>query len=254
MAWLVITGQQALVTHQTIPALLYYANFVRAGGGWLNELNHTWTLAIEEQFYLLWPALMLLVGGRLRWIALVAALGAVAAALVRLVAWTGPASIPFVYFSTFARADGILLGCLLAIVWRRLPPLRHASSIGLIGVGLVILASVPRDQTWTYVWAPVAAELGAVAMIVWAMDRPSFLGWRPLTVTGRLSYSLYLWSPPLMLWVLPRLHLGGVVLGFGLSFAAASASYLLVERPFLGLKARWTAGRERATPLLDPSQ
>jgi peptidoglycan/LPS O-acetylase OafA/YrhL len=121
-----------------------------------------------------------------------------------------------------------------------------------LGLGTVILASLPRDQTWTYVWAPVAAELGATAMILWAMDRPRVLGWRPLTVTGRLSYSLYLWSPPLMLWVLPRFNLGGVALGFGLSFAAASASYLLVERPFLGLKTRWaarggpaTAGAER---------
>lgn len=191
---------------------------------------------------------MLLAGGRIWLIARVAILGVVAAALVRMLGWTGPGSIPFVYFSTFARADGVLLGCLLALVWRRLPPLRFLSWIGLSGLGLVVLASVPRDQTWQYVWAPFAAELGAVAMIVWAMERPRLISWWPLTATGRLSYSLYLWSPPLMLWVLPRLEVGGIAIAFGCSFAAATLSYLLVERPFLRLKARWTARAERTTP------
>ena len=112
-----------------VSTLLYFSNWVQAAGIAIHPLGHTWSLAIEEQFYLLWPLVLILAWRRAFWIAL--ALIPIAFA-VRVIATGYPE-----YFSTFTRVDAILLGCVLAFVQPRWP-----TWVAVVGVVALILTSV----------------------------------------------------------------------------------------------------------------
>jgi peptidoglycan/LPS O-acetylase OafA/YrhL len=202
--------------------------------------GHLWSLAVEEQFYLLWPPLLmglLALGQRQRVPLLLAALLA-AVFLWRLHVYgaDGPARV---YNGLDTRADAILAGCLLASVGEgrfrafagRAWPLAAA---GLFAVALNVSAGAPVMNVFGY---PVVAGLAAV--LIAAATAPTalqlLLSGRWIVGLGRLSYSLYLWHFPINRLLLatplpdaPRW--AAVVL---LSLLVASLSYRLIEQPFL---------------------
>jgi peptidoglycan/LPS O-acetylase OafA/YrhL len=204
---------------------------------------HLWTLAVEEQFYLIWPAL-LLVGWRWRRVGVV--LGAVAVVSVLLCAvgllWAG-AHPDLVYIFPTSWWLCFVIGAASRLVGDRV---RVPTQVWPVAVlALIVLALLPlRGTALTYlVWAPLVALLTAVLVTVawrgWGVIRVRPL--RALAALGVISYGAYLWDYPLSRW-LAGAGWGGHLLAIALALAAASVSWWAVERPISRLM------RERSHP------
>jgi peptidoglycan/LPS O-acetylase OafA/YrhL len=194
-----------------LTCLGYVSNWVQVIGHQISPLGHTWSLAIEEQFYLVWPLLMLLVPRRqLIWIAI---LGIALGSAIRTLAGGD-----FEYFSTVTRGDAILVGCLVALFAVRLPT--WASPMGIAMLMAVACLNLDHDVS-------IPLSMVAGALVVTSKWGP--LGF--LASVGRRSYGLYLWNYPMQLFFGP--------LGIPMTFAAAELSYRLIELPI----SRWQTSR-----------
>ena len=204
-----------------LSCLVYVSNWVQVAGFNIDPLGHTWSLAIEEQFYLVWPALIVLLRGRILYVALA---GIIGGTVIRLVA-TGPLE----YFSTITRADAILVGCLLALTAIRLP--RWMGGVAL--ATLVGIAAINADHDLTIGIAMIATAIVIVA-------RVEALGF--LAAIGRRAYSLYLWNWPMTLLFGTMGPLAPL-----LTVLAAEVSYRLLEAPMMHRGGRPVVKRARST-------
>lgn len=198
---------------------LYVGNWVRVTGAQLLPVGHLWSLAVEEQFYLVWP-LLLLIGVRGRWL-----LVAAGAALVLSIATPMPAYL----FTIWTHIPALAVGCGLAFAyhagWRTPQP----AIASVVGTGLLlVVAAVQAERP---LFAPAALASGL--MLAGQLERP-WLVWGPLMAAGRVSYAWYLWHFPLIA-ALPY-QIAPFTLPFSLLIAVASWRY--VERPFLRRRAR----------------
>jgi peptidoglycan/LPS O-acetylase OafA/YrhL len=242
-----------------IAAVLFRANwhFAQTGVNYFNQslppspLQHYWSLSVEEQFYFVWPWLLLgllLIARRLpRWrsehtrpVAGVA----IAAICVGSLAWAfaQTADNPTVaYFSTFVRAWELGLGALIAIaggaIARVNVRLRHAVAfVGMVGL-LVSLLVVPSSSGFPAPWAlfPTLCTAAVLAAGAGLTGRSLLPLTNPVSqYVGDLSYSLYLWHFPVVVLIVTVVArdsaaywLGGLALIFGLSVA----SFHLIEQP-----------------------
>jgi len=198
----------------------------------LGPFLFVWSLAIEEQFYLVWPVtLRRLLRGSSRnrvgiGLLILAGLVMVARALAAH-DWSTN------YFEPQYRADGLMVGAALALL-PTLRPSRLALPIagGLIGCAAFIPSPVHASQ----IWAHSLATIGA-ALLVLGADRSPLLATPGLRHLGRISYSLYLWNSLLAGLFLERPH-GSVAvpLWLGASLLLAHLSTVYVEEP---LRRRW---------------
>jgi peptidoglycan/LPS O-acetylase OafA/YrhL len=238
-----------------ILGLTYTTNIATAVRGGLSSpgVNHLWSLGNEEQFYLLWP-LLLLVALRRRWPAARLAVLALSLAMIVLVARDGLGAGQLMWF----RFDAMLFGCVAGILFtsRHRPALRAFCCWPPVAAtaSTVLVYLLFRRPVWDFDSVRprnLVFALAAAITIVWVVEGcPGFrpLQWGltapPVVYVGRISYALYLWHPFVLQWLawgngghvqseslLPPLAIVG-------SLLAASVSYWLVERPFLRIKWR----------------
>jgi peptidoglycan/LPS O-acetylase OafA/YrhL len=249
--------------------LLYVANWraISAGHGYWDlfqapsPLEHAWSLAIEEQFYLVWPLVVVALtalasrrarrGGRTRKIAPmlfgVALVAGIASALWCMVLFD-PAGTSRAYLGTDTRIAAILFGAAFAawIAWRG--PIRsRAGRIVLEAVAIAAVAALgfawaglDGQDPFLYRGGLLLCGIG-VLVVVAAASHPSggpvarVLSWRPLVAIGIISYGLYLWHWPVYVVMSPaRMGIDSdalLAIRIATSIGVAIGSYFLVERP-----------------------
>lgn len=251
-------GIQQLAAQTALGALALCANWVIAAAGLhyffptaeLNPLLHTWSLSVEEQYYLVFPVL-LLVGWRISArlplrrvgvLALVVAVSAFSLATVLGLAQLIPEASWLRYFySPVSRAWEFGAGAVLALLapWVGRVPRWLATPLALSGVALLAIGLVEINEwttfpgKWTLV--PVAAGALLITAGVIAPDNlvSRALSVRPLTLIGDWSYSLYLWHWPVIVFaaILAPQEPAALMVAAVLSIAPALASYYLIEQP-----------------------
>ncbi|MET0426803.1 MAG: acyltransferase [Actinoplanes sp.] len=196
-----------------------------------SALLHFWSLAVEEQFYLFWPAVVLLLvglGGRR-----ILAVGLALAVLASFALSAVQAGDTWSYFSPAARGWELGAGCLLALVADRLDriPPRPATYLAGIGLALIVVAALSFDETTRFPgYAAVLPVLGALLVLAGRGD--ALLARPPVRWLGRISYSLYLWHWPVLV-IGAQAYGGPKVLLVLLAVALAAVTYALVEAPIM---------------------
>ncbi len=224
-------------------AATYTANY-HLNHSWY--VGHLWSLSVEEQFYLLWPAVLLLAGRR-RGIGVTVAVY-LAGPFVRVGLWYFFPSIRAGLDYRFeAVADTLACGCALALLNDRISnSSRYLRCIVSRWVGATLAAAIlglAYMNTYTRLAKPIGQSLLNLAIALWishCMRAPDtlfgrFLNWRPITIMGVLSYSVYLWQQP-FLNRSGEQFINGFPQNIVFVAGCAVASYILVERPFLMLR------------------
>lgn len=221
-----------------------------------SPLNHTWSLAIEEQFYVLWPLVALGVGfivrrGRttIAWaraMFFTSLILSIASAALALQIWHSSKGTVRIYYGTDTRAAAILFGAALAswIAWRGAASTKRGrlslEVLGVIATAILIWAYFRLEQGGLYSGGLLICSLAATAVIA-AITHPesgplarSFSA-RPFVEAGIISYGLYLWHWPIYVWLnADRVGLSGWLLltvRLAATIAVALLSYRFVEKP-----------------------
>ncbi|MBU3690321.1 MAG: hypothetical protein B7C54_04370 [Acidimicrobiales bacterium mtb01] len=243
-----------------LPSLFYVSNWWQVYGidqpyfaaSVLPVLRHLWSLAVEEQWYLVWPivAAWLL---RRRVSIGVACSVAAAAVMVFTALWVREGDgfrINWLYLGTLSRSSGLLVGAALAWWWHRRPSLlgRWSDAVGVVGAATLVglFATQQVNSIGLYRGGLVAATLASAALIAAGMAEgrvARVFAWRPLAEIGRRSYGLYLWHWPLFVFFdardsLPRLLLASLV-----TVVVNETVYRFVETP--ARKADWWSAWRR---------
>lgn len=265
---------------QLLGAVTYSSNWIAiaAGDNYFDRANpdifmHLWSLAIEEQYYIVWPllvALMVLVFSLRRRVASRVAMGAALASGVLMASlFAVGVDVTRLYYGTDTHIFGLLIGSALAFVSPAHSPRQllrgrgHFSDVAgcaaLVFLLLLVL-TLPDQSQAAYQGGMFAASLATALMIVVASDPRSivsrFLSLAPMAWVGKRSYALYLWHWPIVVMLTSvwtpglRTHDGrvGIVLAVvALSVLCAAASYRWVERPILehGFRGWWGQLRRR---------
>jgi peptidoglycan/LPS O-acetylase OafA/YrhL len=253
---LIAQGDQPLRLRSAAFGVTYLSNWVMAFDRPFaeGEIGHLWSLSVEEQFYLLWPVVLI----ALLKLRLSPARGAllVGAMIVGIICWRtfldlSGSSDSRMYFATDTRFDQLLIGCLLAIGYVRAPGVLEKSKRFFIptamgAVTFLVWRILSRNlvSAWSFkigftlFAASTAIVIGAlVTNTSPALNR--VLSTKLLVSLGLVSYSLYLWHPAVYTFVTrftPAADWSRFVsipLEVSLSIVAAVASYRLIEMPFL---------------------
>jgi peptidoglycan/LPS O-acetylase OafA/YrhL len=258
--------------------------FVLKGWGVSHRFTpHFWSLAVEEQYYLVWPLVVFLLSRRV--LMRVCAAAVVASLALRVVMlWVG-ASYPTVFMLTPAHLDALAMGSFMALAVRGpgglAALLRRVRLPALSAAGLLVLLFAWRAHptyrdgvTLTIGYTLVAVLFGCLMVAVVAAQRTSVAGTilnnRWLRLLGVRSYGLYVFHFPVMVWLqshglglrdlLSALHsealghLAWVGLNAGLTLAIALASWHLYERHFMTMKGWFAYGRARRAPAPAPDE
>jgi peptidoglycan/LPS O-acetylase OafA/YrhL len=258
-----------IVWGEALSAFAYVSNYYHAILGDPNTgYSHTWSLAIEEQFYLLWPVSFLALRRYPRRLAVTLAMTIVGVWLYRLIlefginVWQG-----YIYAAFDTRADHLLIGCLLAVVLRRGGLPRVWARLCTPMMSLVVLGLLATSILLFHVFGPVYRNVVGFVVdpLLVAILIPQvialrdsiwwrWLNWRWVRYFGTISYSTYLYQQVVIDPVRKAFGAYPPVVQLVVTMAAiivtASASYFLVERPFLRLKDRTAQRTEPSSHLM----
>ncbi|MGN8085504.1 acyltransferase family protein [Ralstonia sp. 22086] len=276
-AYLAVACVLALISHYKIPNLwtffVYLQNYPLGASSFASPwvLGHTWSLAVEEQFYLLWPLIIWWAGRRrLPWVIVMTVVLSIGARIA-ISQWTGN---PFLQFATLPScADGLAMGAGLSLLYGE----RQAPSWSgrlLTAAGLLLLAAVcliGYEAMWTptgWVRSPLGDWFFSIvclfysALLWYVLAGPrrllAMLEWAPLRQLGKISYGLYLYHG-LILILTDRFlgyHLAApstalrvirAVIVLGVTIVVAQLSFSIFERKFLRLKDALAASLPRKT-------
>ena len=256
--WINVSGAGELkrtVRGQGIASLLYVGNWklVAEGtsyaslSGTPSPLLHLWSLAIEEQFYVVWPlvvfGVLFVARGRRVPLTAVAALGAVASAVWMAVLFDPHEDPLRLYYGTDTRAQAFLIGALAVLAARRYPGERARHLVRVASVpafAALVAAFALLDAPGVLYRGGFAVFAAIAAVVVVGVTHPGpvtrLLDRGPLRLIGRVSYGIYLWHWPIIVLVTERnapVHgVGLLVLRLALIAGATAASWLLIERPY----------------------
>lgn len=248
------------VSDGIIATLLYYSNWSTI---YLDNrfyfLNHTWSLAIEEQFYVVWPLFLLLSlkFAQARELVKIVALFIILSVILQAYFYYKTGYFLRSYAGTDTRASGILLGCMLALILRsnyNLAFLKQKEGIticGWIALTILIVTSMVAkyDSRWMYYGQGTIVSLSSAGLIAAVeTNRGSslsgFLALSPIQFIGKISYGLYLWHfPVFVLFHQKQLSIGIIdsnLASWFTTFTVAIFSYYLIERNFLKFKSNYT--------------
>ncbi len=268
-----------LATGHWIPGIAYWTymqNYVLAFDDEVMRWTaHFWSLAIEEQFYFVWPIVALVTPRkRLLPIILLVVLACVmlrAGITMKAHFWDDLTIKKFVYRATITRCDGLLMGALAAVLqreadhplayaWRRMrKPIFIATGVALLGLYAVAHGLNDYDRRVMVVGYFVLAIFFATAVSMCGDGVVServrkFLTLRPLVACGKVSYGMYIFHWVLVIWMVPRLEkfqapmdtvtriglgFAAIVIPTALMYVAAAISYRFFESPFLKLKGKF---------------
>jgi len=278
---LVVPGTYTHLRWDAISTLFYFANwhFIAVGSSYFGQtgatspLTHTWSLAIEEQFYLVWPLIVLAVFKLWRSklvLLFVSVAGALASAIEMAVLYS-PAEVNRVYYGTDTRAQCLLVGAALAValslwsdhrrgdrfssarsrVGRRggiesawtvgsVAGRRAALAVGLAGVigSLLLWTLISYNDAIAFRGGFLMAALATAAILISVVWDPrsilaTILSFAPLRFVGRISYGLYLWHYPLFLY-LDHARIG--LTGYALFSVRVAVTLAVATISFYGLE------------------
>ena len=233
-------GESAIAQGSLVANVYFWRDVDYFGGrAELKPLLHTWSLAVEEQFYLVFPLFLMLIGGigRARRFAVLTILAFASLVLCVYASYFYPGAN---FYLLPPRAWELLLGGMLATAPAANPRRSTGEIISWIGLGSILASVVFYDPTTRFPGlAALPPCLGTAAVIYANSNRLSsvgrFLATAPMTFVGLISYSLYLWHWPVIVYIRYlnlTLDWQLSVLAVTLSFLFAILSWWFVERPF----------------------
>lgn len=244
-----------------IGTLTYTSNWVMAAGAFPAEtgLGHTWSLAIEEQFYIVWPILLIVLArlSRIQMIRLLL-LACAAVLILRALLWDGGAGEARLYFGSDTRADGLLFGAAAAFALhgvreRDLRPALRWGALAVLGAccfvpggpKAILMPTIAGIATATLIYALVQGKGFPL------LELP-FVRW-----IGNRSYGIYLYQSPIHILILETLGdspLWWVLIHVPATLIVAEASYRWIETPFLRLKDKGSRSHGQVSDKLEPSR
>ncbi|MHB1058753.1 MAG: acyltransferase family protein [Rhodanobacter sp.] len=278
--WLFPGTPFSAIARDSVASLMYFSDYTQALFKYPDVLLHTWSLSVEEHFYLLWPLLLLVFSrrpgeGRRRSGAfmVLALVLFMLATNWRMLASSFDQSWTSLYYRFDTHASGILLGCLLGtILSGRLPDGERNTSglaVGGLAVGLMQLmlllglVAMAWKLPWTAWGYPrgylTGIELTSAFLIcslaIWPQSwLAAVLSWMPIRYLGQISYGIYLWNFPVVYFLHMKDHDMSpermLLLSAAINVLLASVSYFSVERLARRLKPRtYSTGRHMASPM-----
>ena len=268
---LFLRGELAALRGQVLSAVAYVTNwyFIVVHQSYFQALGrpplllHLWSLALEEQYYIVWALVLAVVlprlGRRRRPLAIGLIAGIVMSTLLMALMYDPFADPSNVYYGTFTHAAPLLVGSLLALFWSpaRLRTTITAGAVSVLDVvgasALVVFVwfviNANQAATWMYRGGFLVVAVAGAVMIAVAVHPASRVGralaWSPILWVGVRSYSIYLWHWPVFMLTRPRLDvpLTGVplfILRLAITLALADLAFRFVETPIRkGALSRW---------------